>query len=112
MHGSVQINNANGALTYTLNNADPDTNVLGVGASVSDPFTITSIDTHGASAATTVSFAITGTDVLPSIIPPPPRATLFPYTALFRSTPLVGTTTSSATLTIGDPDTGDTASYD
>src|SRR5947208_3566208 len=64
------------------------------------------------SASATVSLSITCTNVLPTISAPssnsimaqPRIAPLFPYTTLFRS--------SSATLAIGDPDTGDTASYD
>src|SRR5204862_152441 len=107
IYGSVQLNTANGVLTYTLNNADPDTNVLGVGASVSDPFTITTIDRHGASAATTVSFATTGTNDLPTISATAPNAILVEAGVGPGNTPLAGTTKSSASLTIGDPDTGD-----
>src|SRR5436305_63890 len=112
MYCAVQLNTEKEVLTYTLNNADPDTNVLGVGASVSDPFTITSIDTHGASAATTVSFAITGTNDLPTISATAPSAILIEARVGRGRAPSVGASSSNATLTIGDPDTGDTASYD
>jgi len=49
-YGSVQLDTSTGILTYTLNNNNAATNALGVGASVTDPFTITTVDTHGASA--------------------------------------------------------------
>jgi len=40
-YGSVQLDTSTGILTYTLNNNNAATNALGVGASVTDPFTIT-----------------------------------------------------------------------
>jgi len=52
----------------------------------------------------TVTFSITGTNDLPTIITTAPSATLVEAGVGPGNTPVAGTSTSSATLTIGDPD--------
>lgn len=59
-YGSI-ILNANGTFTYTLNNADPDTNVLGTGMSAIERFTYT-YTVGGAIATGTIEFQVNGID--------------------------------------------------
>ena len=54
-----------GSYTYTLNNADPDTNALAQGASVNDVFSYTAQDGSGATSTTTLTITITGTNDAP-----------------------------------------------
>src|SRR5207249_4473144 len=61
---SVTIN-SDGSYTYTLNNADTDTNALAQGATAADVFTYTVTDTNGATASTTLTINITGTNDAP-----------------------------------------------
>ncbi len=56
---------ANGAWTYTLNNADADTQGLRQGQSVADVFNYTMRDTSGATSSSTLSITITGTNDAP-----------------------------------------------
>ena len=60
-YGSVVIG-SNGALHYTLNNADPDTNALAQGANASDVFNYTVSDEFGATSSTTLTINIIGTN--------------------------------------------------
>ena len=60
-YGSITIN-GNGSYTYTLDNADPDTNGLAQGASVTDQFAYTVQDASGATSITTLTISITGTN--------------------------------------------------
>src|SRR5262249_37557666 len=83
---------------YQLDNNDADTNKLGVGASVTDDFTVTTNDTHGASANTSVSFAITGTNDAPHIT----------STNAFS---IDENSTAVTTVTASDVDQGDNATF-
>ena len=56
---------ATGAWTYTLNNADPDTNALTQGQVVTDAFTYEMVDANGATSSTTLTITITGTNDAP-----------------------------------------------
>lgn len=58
---------ANGTWTYTLKNADADTQSLTQGQSVNDVFTYTMKDTAGATSASTLSIKITGTNDAPAV---------------------------------------------
>ncbi|MEQ1653109.1 MAG: VCBS domain-containing protein [Hyphomicrobium sp.] len=58
---------ANGTWTYTLKNADADTQNLTQGQSVNDVFTYTMKDTAGATSASTLSIKITGTNDAPMV---------------------------------------------
>src|SRR4030095_17028609 len=60
-YGSVTIN-SNGSYTYTLNNADADTNALAQGASVNDVFSYTVTDEFGATSIANLTLSITGTN--------------------------------------------------
>jgi VCBS repeat-containing protein len=64
IYGSVVIN-SNGTYTYTLDNADSDTNALAQGASVTDVFNYTVTDEHGATSSTTLTITIIGTNDAP-----------------------------------------------
>ena len=63
-YGSVTIG-ATGGYTYTLNNGLPAVNALAQGATVTDSFTYTVVDNHGASSSTTLTVTITGTNDAP-----------------------------------------------
>ena len=60
-YGSVTIN-SDGSYSYTLNDADADTNALAQGASVSDVFSYTVTDEHGATSTANLTITITGTN--------------------------------------------------
>ncbi|MBR1270531.1 VCBS domain-containing protein, partial [Bradyrhizobium sp. AUGA SZCCT0222] len=60
-YGSMTIN-SNGSYTYTLNNADPDTQALAQGVLASEVFTYTVTDQFGATSSTTLTINITGTN--------------------------------------------------
>jgi VCBS repeat-containing protein len=53
---------ADGTWTYALDNADPDTDALAQGEAATDSFTYTLEDANGATATTTLTIAITGTN--------------------------------------------------
>ena len=92
-YGSIAFSGA--AWTYTLNNADADTNALAAGASVSDAFTVTVTD-GTASDTMTVTIAITGANDAPS----------FTTAGVTSATE---DTAYSYTAQASDVDTGDTA---
>ena len=60
-YGSVVIG-SDGSYTYTLNNADAETNALAQGASASDVFNYTVKDQFGATSISTLTIAIAGTN--------------------------------------------------
>src|SRR5205085_171013 len=59
-YGSVTIA-SDGSYTYTLDNADPDTNALAQGATATDQFSYTVVDSNGATSSTTLTITLTGT---------------------------------------------------
>ena len=59
-YGSVTIN-SNGSYTYTLDNTEPDTQALTQGAIVTDVFSYTVTDEHGATSTANLTITITGT---------------------------------------------------
>ncbi|MDD5277372.1 MAG: M10 family metallopeptidase C-terminal domain-containing protein [Methylovulum sp.] len=62
---------ANGSYTYTLDNTNPATNALSAGQIVSDIFTYTVVDAHGASSTSTpLAISITGSSDAPVNTPP------------------------------------------
>ena len=63
-YGSLTLN-ADGSYTYTLDNADPQTQALAQGASATDVFTYTVTDANGATSSTTLTITITGTNDAP-----------------------------------------------
>ena len=65
IYGSVTIL-ANGGWTYSLNNADPDTNGLKQDQAVSDVFNYTMKDGSGATSSSTLTVSITGTNDTPT----------------------------------------------
>ncbi|MGV2099755.1 VCBS domain-containing protein [Rhizobium sp. 21-4511-3d] len=66
-YGTVTIG-ADGKWTYTLDNADKDTQALTVGEKVDDVFTYTMQDKYGASSTTTLTITITGTNDAPVVV--------------------------------------------
>ncbi|MGF6313289.1 VCBS repeat-containing protein, partial [Bradyrhizobium sp. i1.8.4] len=67
IYGTATLTTATGVVSYTLDNADPDTNALAQGASVSDNFTVYVKDGSTGTASTAVDFAITGTNDAPTL---------------------------------------------
>ncbi|MEK7737590.1 MAG: VCBS domain-containing protein, partial [Pseudomonadota bacterium] len=65
-YGTATIS-SNGGYTYTLNNADSDTNALAQGASASDVFSYTVKDDFGAVSSSTLTIAISGTNDAPVV---------------------------------------------
>jgi len=65
-YGSLVLN-ANGSYTYTLDNADSDTQALKQGQSVTEVFTYTATDSHGAISTNTLTITVTGTNDRPVI---------------------------------------------
>ena len=65
-YGKVTIA-ANGSWSYTLDNADPDTQALTQGQHVSDVFTYTMRDAEGATASATLIIDITGSNDAPTL---------------------------------------------
>jgi VCBS repeat-containing protein len=63
-YGTINIA-ANGSYTYTLNNADPDTQALAQGQAASDVFSYTVRDTAGLVSTTNLTVNITGTNDAP-----------------------------------------------
>src|SRR5260370_208966 len=89
-----------GTVTWTYTVADDATDYLAVGQTATEKFTVTVSDGHGGTASQLVTITINGTNEGPTIsahtdgavtevfflmIRPPPRSTLFPDAALFRS---------------------------
>ena len=60
-YGSVTIA-ANGAYSYTLNNANPAVQALGVGQTLTETFNYTISDGHGGTSTSTLTITITGTN--------------------------------------------------
>ncbi|MFN2201851.1 MAG: VCBS domain-containing protein, partial [Caldilineaceae bacterium] len=65
-YGSVIIN-SDGSYTYTLDNADPDTQALGQGEVVTEEFQYTVTDEYGATDTATLTLTITGADDAPTL---------------------------------------------
>ncbi|MBR1155264.1 VCBS domain-containing protein [Bradyrhizobium sp. JYMT SZCCT0428] len=111
-YGSVGIN-SNGSFTYTLNNADADTQALAQGAAVSDVFTYTVIDQFGATSSTTLTITITGTNDSPVITTAigGNEGTAVEAGNLDDGTVVAGDPSASGTLTSSDVDTAATATW-
>ncbi|MGL1932091.1 MAG: VCBS domain-containing protein, partial [Desulfotalea sp.] len=72
--GSIEIA-ADGSYTYTLDNADADTNALAAGVIANDVFTYTIQDSDGSTSNTTVTIAVTGaSDGVPTVTIPDDNA--------------------------------------
>ena len=65
-YGSVVIG-ADGNYTYTLDNTKSATNALAQGQVVTDQFSYTMVDDHGATSTTTLTITITGTNDAPTV---------------------------------------------
>ena len=67
-YGSVLIG-SDGSYTYTLNNADPDTNALAQDGAAGDVFTYEVSDGNGVTDTASLTINITGTNDLPTLSP-------------------------------------------
>ncbi|WP_150116067.1 VCBS domain-containing protein [Desulfovibrio fairfieldensis] len=66
LYGTLSID-AGGNYTYTLNNALPAVQGLGVGEKLTDTFTFTALDNHGGTASNTLTLTINGTNDIPTV---------------------------------------------
>ena len=66
LYGTLNID-AGGNYTYTLNNALPVVQGLGVGEKFTDTFTFTASDNHGGTASSTLTLTINGTNDIPTV---------------------------------------------
>ncbi|EGW52488.1 hypothetical protein HMPREF1022_00566 [Desulfovibrio sp. 6_1_46AFAA] len=66
LYGTLSID-AGGNYTYTLNNALPVVQGLGVGEKLTDTFTFTALDNHGGTASSTLTLTINGTNDIPTV---------------------------------------------
>jgi VCBS repeat-containing protein len=99
-YGTATLTVATDVVSYALNNSDTDTNALVVGgASVADEFTVRIVDNENATASTTATFTITGTNDAPVV------------SAALAGGANEGSSVTSVNLLTGatDPDTAETA---
>ena len=102
-YGSVTIA-ANGAYTYTLSNADADTNALDQGVTVTEVFTYAMVDLSGISSSTTLTVTIAGTNDA-AVITGTTTGSVTEAGGVLNGTP--GTPTATGNLDHTDVDTGD-----
>ncbi|EGW52440.1 hypothetical protein HMPREF1022_00567, partial [Desulfovibrio sp. 6_1_46AFAA] len=98
LYGTFTVD-ASGNYTYTLNNALPAVQGLGVGESLTDSFTFTVTDNHGATASNTLIVTINGTNDAPTVSAA--------VNSIFEDT----ATVSGTLPTPADPDLHDVASF-
>lgn len=91
IYGDFTFDAANGAWSYTLNNADSDTQALTAGQSASDSLVVSSFD---GTDSETITVSITGVNDNPLIL----------------SQPLLSAAGQTVTLTVSDPEPTDTLS--
>ncbi|MDY0292889.1 MAG: VCBS domain-containing protein, partial [Desulfuromonadaceae bacterium] len=91
---------ADGSYTYTLDNALPVVQQLGVGAHLTETFTYTVTDQHGATASNTITITINGTNDAPQV------------SAAVITVPGDATDVSGTLPTPTDVDVGDVPQYD
>ncbi|MFM5968890.1 MAG: beta strand repeat-containing protein, partial [Micrococcales bacterium] len=100
-YGTATLDVSTGVVTYVLDNSKTATQALTAGASATDSFAVSVTDNSGATASTTASFAITGSNDAPTI-----------------TSGTTGTVTENAptstviyTAQATDPDLGDAITY-
>ena len=98
-YGTLTLN-ADGTYTYALNNTSPTVQGLGVGETLTDTFTYTVTDNHGATASNTLTVTIHGTNDAPTVA-----------AAAASVTEDTQITTSGTLPTPQDTDTHDTVSF-
>ena len=98
LYGTFTVD-ASGNYTYTLNNALPAVQGLGVGESLTESFTFTVTDNHGATASNTLIVTINGTNDAPTVSAA--------VNSIFEDT----ATVSGTLPTPADPDLHDVASF-
>ncbi len=64
IYGSLRLN-GDGSFTYTLDNSQPSVQALAEGQTVTDVFSYTNTDNHGASSTATLTVTVTGTNDAP-----------------------------------------------
>lgn len=104
--GSLTVG-ADGAYSYTLNNAALATQALAQGTTATDTFSYTVTDANGQTATTTVTVSITGTNDAPIVTSGAAAAAGFVVeTGTNLGIPVPGVSTATGTLTASDVDTG------
>jgi VCBS repeat-containing protein len=105
VYGSVVIA-ANGAYTYTLNNADVDTEALATGQTAIDSFTYTVVDAHGLTGTATLAISISGSNDNVAPVLSIPQA--INYSDTFADDTFA---TANGTLSATDANSGDILRY-
>jgi VCBS repeat-containing protein len=100
---------ADGSWTYTLDNADPDTNALAQDQAAADVFTYAMVDGQGAASSATLTVAITGSNDAPTLTMFSRATTLIEATTVAGAAPSVPS--ASFTVQRGDVD-GPLPTYD
>jgi VCBS repeat-containing protein len=96
-YGSITIN-SNGSYTYTLNNADLDTNSLAAGVQVNDVFSYSISNGVGGTASSAVAISVTGANDAPTV-----------SSATGAVTEDATPNTAAGTVTVSDIDNGQIA---
>ena len=105
VYGELSINNS-GKWTYTLDKTIPEVIALGEGDTLTEKFEVTVTDSYGEKSTETVTVVIDGSNLPPefNIDPNAPEFTIELKEDVLE--------TDSRTLTINDPNSGDTVTFD
>ncbi len=112
-YGTFSIDPNTGEWTYTLNNADPDTQNLAEGESDTEVFTVTVTDDNGARETIDVTITVTGTNDSPVVTSDAADAsgTVIEAGNLDNGNPVAGDPTANGSLSSSDVDNGSTATW-
>ena len=113
VYGSFAIDPVTGEWTYTLNNADVDTQALAEGETDTEVFTVTVTDDKGAKETIDVTITVTGTNDSPIVTSDAADAsgTVIEAGNLDNGNPVAGDPTANGSLSSSDVDNGATATW-
>lgn len=105
VYGELSINNS-GKWTYTLDKTIPEVIALGEGDTLTETFEVTVTDSYGEKSTETVTVVIDGSNLPPEFNTDPDAPE---FVIELKEDELI---TDSRTLTINDPNSGDTVTFD